>query len=124
MALQLLLAFWLLMGAFAGGFVQIIFAYGNCEVMSFRNVFYFAERFYTDNVEQLNRAGLILGIVLISIAVLPGSVLWILICIIKSIFQGLWFAFKWIFRKRKMKGDARDGTEKSAVCDNRNKRRV
>lgn len=97
-----MLAIWLASGGFIGGFVQIMMAYQDSSDLSFVNAFYFANAFYNYYKEDLNLAGLIIGITVISILVLPGSILTILIASLMKLIETLWELFKFLFRKRKV----------------------
>lgn len=99
-----LLIGWLLIGSFFGGFVQTMIASAEDGEVGFNSAFWYAQTFYENNCEQLNRAGLIIGITFISILVLPGSILIIGISAFMKLMEKLWGLYKYIF-KQKEKND-------------------
>ena len=98
-----LLIGWLLIGGFLGGFIQMMLAFIEFDEdeLDYDMAFWFAVTFYQNNYEQLNRAGLIIGIMFISIIVLPGSVLIIVVTTIQKLINNLWCLYKRVFRKAK-----------------------
>ena len=93
-----ILAFWILIGGFIGGFLQMMFAFGDDE-LSFKTAFYYAMVFYENNEDRLNSAGLTIIIVAMSLLLLPGYVLIFFIVCLDKMFCKLWEAYKHIFRK-------------------------
>lgn len=93
---------WILFGGFIGGFIQMFLAHAsNSDDLNFPDAFWFAMNFYECYEEDLNRAGLIIGVVFISLLVLPGSILIILITAFKKLLEKMWALFKYTFRRRK-----------------------
>lgn len=95
-----LLIGWLIIGGFLGGFAQVVFAFTEFEELDYDIAFWFARIFYLNNCEQLNRAGLIIGITFISIVVLPGSILIIILSAIQKLINKLWDLYKHVFRRK------------------------
>lgn len=93
-----ILAFWILIGGFIGGFVQMMFALCNDE-LSFKTAFWYATVFYENNEDQLNSAGLTIIIVAMSLLLLPGYVLIFFVTCLHRAFYKLWEAYKHVFRK-------------------------
>ena len=91
---------WLIVGALIGGLVQMLFSLFENNNVSFNAALWFANEFYKWNKSQLNRAGLIIGIVLISLFCLPGSAMIIVIVAIIKLMSKLWELFLYMFRKR------------------------
>ena len=91
---------WMLLGGFVGGAIQLIYAWTEIDVLSFNAAFWFARTFYENNCNQLNRAGLIIGIAFISILVLPGSILIIAVSSFIKLLNMLWSLFKYVFKRR------------------------
>lgn len=96
----ILFELWLIIGALIGGLVQMLFSIFENNNVSFNAALWFANEFYKWNKPQLNRAGLIIGIVLISLFCLPGSALIIVIVAIIKLMSKLWELFLYMFRKR------------------------
>ena len=94
-----LLIGWLLIGGFLGGFIQMISAFTEYDELDYDIAIWFAATFYENNCEQLNSAGLIIGVTVISIVVLPGSVLIIALSALQKIINKLWSLYKRAFRK-------------------------
>ena len=94
-----ILAFWILIGGFIGGFVQILFALINDDELSFKAAFWYATVFYENNKDRLNSAGLTIAIVAMSLLLLPGYVLIFFITCLYRAFCKLWEAYKHVFRK-------------------------
>lgn len=90
---------WILLGGLIGGIIQLLINFP--EDMSYSDAFWFAMQFYDHYEKDLNRAGLIIGIVFISLLVLPGSILIILITAFNKLLEKMWTLFKYIFRRRK-----------------------
>ena len=93
------LSLYIVIGGLFGGLVQCMFALSDYDELSPSFAFWFATSFYEAYSDQLNRAGLIIGVVLISLAVLPGSILVILMFALSWFLQKLWQLFVFIFRK-------------------------
>ena len=93
-----ILALWILIGGFIGGFVQILFAFDDDE-LSFKTAFYYATVFYENNEDKLNSAGLTIVIVIMSLLLLPGYVLIFFIACLDKVFCKLWEVYKYVFRK-------------------------
>ena len=97
---MVILAFWILISGFIGGFVQMIFALlGDDEQLSFKTAFWYVMAFYKNNEDRLNSAGLTIIIILMSLFLLPGYVLIFLITCLYRMFYKLWEAYKYVFRK-------------------------
>lgn len=97
-----LLAAWILLGGIFGGFVQIIFAMEDYEEeFPIKTAVFFATRFYENYACELNRFGLIIAIVFILIATLPGSILIAFSCAMIWLFSSAWELFRHLFRKKK-----------------------
>lgn len=94
-----ILAFWILIGGFIGGFLQMMFALCDDDVLSFKAVFWYATVFYENNEDRLNFAGLTIIIVAMSLLLLPGYILIFFITCLYRAFCKLWEAYKYIFRK-------------------------
>jgi len=94
-----LLVGWLLLGGIFGGLIQMLIASAEDDEVGFNAAFWYAQTFYENNCEQLNRAGLIIGVTFISIIVLPGSVLIIALAVIQKLINILWNLYKCVFRK-------------------------
>jgi len=92
-----ILAFWILIGGFIGGFLQMMFAFG--DDLSFKTAFYYATVFYENNEDKLNSAGLAIVIVVMSLLLLPGYVLIFFIACLDKVFCKLWEVYKHVFRK-------------------------
>ena len=92
-----ILAFWILIGGFIGGFLQMMFAFG--DDLSFKTAFYYATVFYENNKDKLNSAGLTIVIVVMSLLLLPGYVLIFFIACLDKVFCKLWEVYKHVFRK-------------------------
>lgn len=95
-----LLAFWILIGGFVGCTCQMLFASAEDEELSFETAFWFAKMFYINNEDYLNRAGLIIVIIILQLLILPGSILTVFIVFLQKILCKLWDGYKHIFRKR------------------------
>ena len=93
-----ILAFWILIGGFIGGFLQMMFASYDDE-LSFKTAFYYATVFYENNEDKLNSIGLTIVIVVMSLLLLPGYVLIFFIACLDKVFYKLWEVYKYIFRK-------------------------
>lgn len=98
--MNILLIGWLLLGGFFGGFIQMIIASAEDDEVGFNTAFWYAQTFYENNCEQLNCAGLIIGVTFISIIVLPGSILIIVLSAIQNLVNKLWSLYKRMFRKK------------------------
>lgn len=96
-----ILAFWILIGGFIGGFVQIVIASCDDDVPSFRTAFWYAMAFYKNNEDKLNSAGLTIVIVVMSLLLLPGYVLIFFIACLRKAFCKSWEAYKYVFRKNR-----------------------
>lgn len=96
-----ILAFWILIGGFIGGFVQILFALSDNDELTFKTAFWYATAFYKNNEDRLNSAGLIIVIVVMSLLLLPGYVLIFFITCLYRTFYKLWEAYKHVFRKNR-----------------------
>lgn len=94
-----LLSMYIAIGGLLGGLVQSMFALSDYNELSPSFAFWFATSFYEAYSDRLNRAGLIIGATLISLAVLPGSILVILMSAFSWLLQKLWQLFVFIFRK-------------------------
>lgn len=96
-----ILAFWILIGGFIGGFVQILFALSNDDELSFKTAFWYATVFYENNEGRLNSAGLTIIIVAMSLLLLPGYVLIFFITCLYRALRKLWEVYKHVFRKER-----------------------
>lgn len=96
-----ILAFWILIGGFIGGFVQMMFALGNDDELSFKTAFWYVMTFYENNEDRLNSAGLTIIIISMSLLLLPGYVLIFFIMCLYKAFCKLWELYKYVFRKGK-----------------------
>jgi hypothetical protein len=95
-----ILAFWILMGGFIGGFLQMMIALGDNDYeLSFKTAFWYAEVFYENHEDRLNSTGLTIVIVAMSLLLLPGYVLIFFITCLYKAFCKLWEAYKYVFRK-------------------------
>ena len=94
-----ILAFWILIGGFIGGFLQMMFASCDDNELSFKTAFWYAMVFYENNEDRLNSAGLTIIIVVMSLLLLPGYILIFFIVCLFKVFYKLWEAYKHIFRK-------------------------
>ena len=94
-----LLIGWLIVGGLFGSLIQMMLAYTEIDELDYDMAFWFAITFYENNCEQLNRAGLIIGVTFISIIVLPGSILIIVLSAIQKLVNKLWSLYKHVFRK-------------------------
>lgn len=83
-----------------GGILMMCIALVCNDELSFMDAFVFAEYFYEEYNQQLNRAGLIIGITVISLFLLPGSVLTIVIVAAYKAAQKLFALFKYVFRRK------------------------
>ena len=99
---KILLFGWILIGGLAGGMIQIIFAsQEDVEApLKFGTAFWFVRHFYATYKEELNRVGLIIGVVFITVFILPGSLIFIGILILLCLIVQAFKLFKYIFRKR------------------------
>ena len=70
---------------------------------SFKTAFYYATVFYENNKDKLNSAGLTIIIIVMSLLLLPGYVLIFFITCLYKVFSKLWKAYKYVFKKRKVK---------------------
>lgn len=95
------IAAWVLLGGLFGGIVQIIFAMQDTDEISYNTAFWFVSHFYETYSDQINRAGIIVAIVFISVLILPGSLLIIAFVTLSKLFSAFWEAFKFVFRKRR-----------------------
>lgn len=95
-----ILAVWMIFGGFIGSFLQIMFASCDGEELSFKTAFWFATVFYENNENRLNAAGLTIIIVVMSLLLLPGTVLIFFIVCLRKAFYKLWEIYKYIFRKK------------------------
>lgn len=94
-----ILTFWILIGGFIGGFLQILFALSDDDELSYKTAFWYAIVFYENNKNRLNSSGLIIVIVVMSLLLLPGYVLiFFIMCLYKAV-RKLWEMYKYIFRK-------------------------
>ena len=96
-----ILVFWILVGGFVGGFLQMMFATFFDDKLSFKTAFWYAIMFYENNEDKLNTAGLTIIIVAMSLLLLPGYVLTLFITCVYKAFCKLWEAYKYVFRKNK-----------------------
>lgn len=96
-----ILVFWILIGGFIGGFLQIIYALSDNEELSYKIIFWYAMVFYENNKDKLNFSGLIIVIVAMSLLLLPGYILIFFIMCLYQVFYKLWEAYKYIFRKNR-----------------------
>jgi len=97
-----ILAFWLTLGSFVGGFLQIMIA--SCDdKLSFKTAFWYVSIFYENNKDRLNSAGLTIAIVAISLLLLPGYILIFSVVCLHKVFDKLWKVYKYIFRKNRSK---------------------
>ena len=96
-----LIVAWTILGGLFGGLVQIMFAMQDTDELSFNTAFWFATHFYETYSDQINRAGIIVAIVFISVLILPGSLLIIVFATLSKLFSIFWEAFKFVFRKRR-----------------------
>lgn len=94
-----ILVCWALIGGFAGGFLQMIFACAEENELSFKMAFWFAIMFYESNKDRLNAAGLTIVIIVMSLFLLPGSVLILFIMCLCKACHKLWEVYKYVFRK-------------------------
>jgi len=94
-----ILAFWILIGGFIGGILQMMFALCDDDELSFKTAFYYATVFYENNEDKLNSAGLTIVIVIMSLLLLPGYVLIFFIACLDKVFCKLWEVYKHVFRK-------------------------
>ena len=94
-----ILAFWILIGGFIGGPLQVMLALFNDDELSFKTAFWYATEFYGNNEDKLNSAGLIIVIVAMSLLLLPGYVLIFFITCLYKAFCKSWEAYKHVFRK-------------------------
>lgn len=94
-----ILAFWILIGGFVGGFLQLLFALSEDYELSFKSAFWYVMVFYGENEDRLNSAGLIIIIVAMSLLLLPGYVLIFFIACLSKALCKLWEAYKYVFRK-------------------------
>ena len=94
-----ILAFWILIGGFIGGFLQMMFALGDDDELSFKTAFWYATTFFENNEDRLNYAGLTIVIVAMSLLLLPGYVLIFFITCLYKVFCKLWETYKYVFRK-------------------------
>ena len=95
------IAAWVLLGGLFGGIVQIIFAMQDTDEISYNTAFWFAAHFYETYSDQINRVGIIVAIVFISVLILPGSLLIIALVTLSKLFSAFWKAFKFVFRERR-----------------------
>lgn len=96
-----LLVAWVLLGGLFGGIVQIIFSMQDTDEISYNTAFWYVTHFYETYSDQINRAGIIVAIVFISVLILPGSLLIIALVTLSKLFSAFWEAFKFVFRKRR-----------------------
>ena len=94
-----ILAFWILLGGFVGGFLQIMIASCDGDELSFKTAFWYAAVFYENNEDKLNSAGLTIVIFVMSLLLLPGYVLIFFIACLCKVLHKLWKAYKYVFRK-------------------------
>lgn len=95
------IAAWVLLGGLFGGIVQIIFAMQDTDEISYNTAFWFVTHFYETYSDQINRVGIIVAIVFISVLVLPGTLLILILVTLGKLFSAFWEAFKFAFRKRR-----------------------
>lgn len=94
-----ILPFWIFIGGFIGGFVQMMFALSEDDELSFKTAFWYVMVFYERNEDRLNSAGLTIIIIAMSLLLLPGYVLiFFVTCLYKALCK-LWEAYKYVFRK-------------------------
>lgn len=98
---MVILAFWILIGGFIGGFLQMMFALCDDDELSFKTAFWYAMTFCENNEDRLNSAGLTIIIITMSLLLLPGYVLIFFITCLKIAFYKLWEAYKCVFRKER-----------------------
>ena len=96
---MVILAFWILIGGFIGGFLQMMFALTDDDELSFKTAFWYAMTFYENNEDKLNSAGLTIIIVAMSLLLLPGYALIFFITCLSKAFYKLWETYKYVFRK-------------------------
>ena len=96
-----LLAAWVIIGGLFGGIVQIIFSMQDTDEFSYNTAFWFVSYFYKTYSEEINRAGIIVAIVFISVFIFPGTLLILILVTLDKLFSALWKTFKFVFRKRK-----------------------
>ena len=99
--LMRILVVWLLFGGFIGSFMQIMCAFCDNDDLSFKTAFWYATKFYENNEDKLNPAGLTIIIVAMSLLLLLGYVLIFFITCLYKAFGKLWEAYKHIFRKNR-----------------------
>lgn len=108
------IAAWVLLGGLFGGIVQIIFTMQDTDEISYNTAFWFVAHFYETYRDQINRTGIIVAIVFISVLILPGSLLIIALVTLSKLFSAFWEAFKFVFRKRG--GDANGSGKHDTDC--------
>ena len=96
------IAAWVILGGLFGGIVQIIFAMQDTDELSYNTAFWFATYFYKTYSDQINRAGIIVAIVFISVLILPGSLLIIAFVTLSKLFSEFWEAFKFFSGKEEV----------------------
>ena len=96
-----LLAAWVIIGGLFGGIVQVIFSIQDTDEFSYNIAFGFVSHFYKTYSEEINRAGIIVAIVFISVLIFPGTLLILILVTLNKLFSALWEAFKFVFRKRR-----------------------
>lgn len=96
-----ILVFWILIGGFIGGFLQILFALSDDDELSFKTALWYATTFYENNEDRLNSAGLTIAIVAMSLLLLPGYVLIFFVTCLYRAFGKLWEVYEHVFRKNR-----------------------
>lgn len=96
-----LLAAWVTLGGLFGGIIQIMFSMQDTDELSYNTAFSFVSHFYKTYSEEINRAGIIVAIVFISVLIFPGTLLILILATLDKLLSVLWEAFKFVFRERK-----------------------
>lgn len=98
--MMVLLELWIVICGIIGGSLQMLMTIVYQDQLSFEAAYWLAKCFYKEYNQQLNRAGLIIGITAISLFLLPGSVLTIVIVASYKAAQKLFTLFKYVFRRK------------------------
>lgn len=98
--MMVLFELWIVICGIIGGVLQMYIGIMSNDELSFMDAFVFAEWFYKEYNQQLNRTGLIIGITAISLFLLPGSVLTIVIVAAIKAASKLFALFKYVFRRK------------------------
>lgn len=96
-----LFAAWIVIGGLFGGIIQIMFSMQDTDELSYNTAFGFVSHFYKTYSGEINRAGIIVAIVFISVLIFPGTLLILILATLDKLFSVFWEAFKFVFRKRK-----------------------